>query len=111
MSFDGIFKICLFGDAGCGKTTLAKRYMTNKFISDTKMTIGVSLETKTFKLDEKVGSLEQGKFADLFIVDLNDINFYSAEIESSLFHPLIVQRTKAENIKKVYIKGNQVFKR
>jgi len=53
MSFDAIFKICLFGDAGCGKTTLAKRYMTNQFISDTKMTIGVSLETKTFNLDEK----------------------------------------------------------
>jgi len=66
---------------------------------------------KTFKIDDKVGSLEQGKSADLFMVDLNDINFYSAEIESSLFHPLIVQRTKAENIKKVYIKGNQVFKR
>jgi len=53
MSFDAIFKICIFGDAGCGKTTLAKRYMTNQFISDTKMTIGVSLETKTFKLNEK----------------------------------------------------------
>lgn len=53
MSFDAIFKVCIFGDAGCGKTTLMKRYMTNKFISDTKMTIGVSLETKTFVLDEK----------------------------------------------------------
>lgn len=52
MSFDAIFKVCIFGDAGCGKTTLMKRYMTNKFISDTKMTIGVSLETKTFVLNK-----------------------------------------------------------
>jgi len=53
MSFDAVFKVCIFGDAGCGKTALAKRYMTNKFISDTKMTIGVSLETKVLKLNEK----------------------------------------------------------
>ena len=53
MNFDAIFKICLFGDAGCGKTTLTKRYMTNQFISDTIMTIGVNLETKTFCLGER----------------------------------------------------------
>lgn len=62
MSFDAIFKVCIFGDAGCGKTTLTKRYMTNQFISDTKMTIGVSLETKTFKLDEKKIKLQVWDF-------------------------------------------------
>ncbi len=62
MSFDAIFKICIFGDAGCGKTTLTKRYMTNQFISDTKMTIGVSLETKTFKLDKKKIKLQVWDF-------------------------------------------------
>ncbi len=53
MSFDAIFKVCIFGDAGCGKTALAKRYMTNRFVSDTHMTIGVSLETKKLKIDKK----------------------------------------------------------
>jgi small GTP-binding protein len=50
MMYDAIFKIVIFGDAGCGKTTLLKRYITNLFISDTKMTIGVDFETKTLNL-------------------------------------------------------------
>ncbi|MBY9007455.1 MAG: amidohydrolase family protein [Candidatus Lokiarchaeota archaeon] len=66
---------------------------------------------RNFKLDKKIGSIKKGKSADLFMINLNDINFYSADIDSSLLYPLIVQRTKVENIKKVYIKGNQVFKR
>jgi len=50
---DAIFKICIFGDAGCGKTALTTRYMTSKFVSDTKMTIGVDLQTKELKVDKK----------------------------------------------------------
>lgn len=49
--YDAIFKIVLFGDAGCGKTTLTRRYMTNLFVSDTKMTIGVDFEVKTVEMD------------------------------------------------------------
>jgi len=45
---DAIFKIVIFGDAGCGKTTLTKRFKTDLFISDSQMTIGVDFETKTF---------------------------------------------------------------
>jgi small GTP-binding protein len=56
--FDAIFKIVLFGDAGCGKTTLAKRFMTNKFISDTQMTIGVDLEVKVLNVDSKSVKLQ-----------------------------------------------------
>ena len=47
MMYDAIFKIVIFGDGGCGKTTLLRRYITNLFMSDTKMTIGVDFETKT----------------------------------------------------------------
>jgi small GTP-binding protein len=36
----------------CGKTTLAKRFMTNKFISDTQMTIGVDLQVKVVKVGD-----------------------------------------------------------
>ena len=50
---DAIFKIIIFGDAGCGKTTLTKRFKTEVFISDSQMTIGVDFETKTFKVDGK----------------------------------------------------------
>jgi len=51
MMYDAIFKIVIFGDAGCGKTTLLKRYITDLFISDTKMTIGVDFETKTLSFN------------------------------------------------------------
>jgi len=44
MTYDAIFKVVVFGDAGCGKTTLTKRYVTDLFIPDSKMTIGVDFE-------------------------------------------------------------------
>ncbi len=50
---DAIFKIIIFGDAGCGKTTLTKRFKSDLFISDSQMTIGVDFETKTFEVDGK----------------------------------------------------------
>ncbi len=66
---------------------------------------------RNFKLDKTMGSIEKGKSAEFFIIDLSDINFYSTEMDYNLIYPLIVQRCKPENIKKVYIKGEQVFKR
>ncbi|MFX1590697.1 MAG: hypothetical protein ACFFC1_21400, partial [Promethearchaeota archaeon] len=36
--YDAIFKIVVFGDAGCGKTTLTKRYVSDIFIPDSHMT-------------------------------------------------------------------------
>ncbi len=43
-----IFKICVFGDGGVGKTTLVNRYLSGLFSESTKMTIGVDLATKHF---------------------------------------------------------------
>ena len=43
----------IFGDAGCGKTTLTQRFLTNLFKSDTKMTIGVDFEVKSLEINEK----------------------------------------------------------
>jgi len=56
--YDAIYKVIICGDAGAGKTTLMKRYMTNIFISDTKMTIGVDFEIKTIYLDGKTIKLQ-----------------------------------------------------
>lgn len=50
---DAIFKIVIFGDAGSGKTALTKRFMTDLFISDTQMTIGVDFVIKTIHIDGK----------------------------------------------------------
>ena len=46
-----IFKICVFGDGGVGKTTLVNRYLSGHFSETTKMTIGVDLATKHFMMD------------------------------------------------------------
>jgi small GTP-binding protein len=49
--YDAIFKVVIFGDAGCGKTTLRKRFMTNKYVTNSKSTIGVDFETKHIEVD------------------------------------------------------------
>jgi small GTP-binding protein len=49
--YSSILKVVIFGDAGCGKTTLAKRFMSNIYIPDSTMTIGVDSQYKTLKID------------------------------------------------------------
>jgi small GTP-binding protein len=49
--FDVIFKVVIFGDAGCGKTTLRKRFVSDVFVSDLSKTIGVDFETKVVGMD------------------------------------------------------------
>ena len=61
--YDLLFKVVIFGDAGCGKTTLRKRYMTNVFISDSSKTIGVDFETKVLEMDGLVIKLLIWDFA------------------------------------------------
>ena len=48
----------IFGDAGCGKTTLTQRFLTNLFKSDTKMTIGVDFEVKSMDINGKKVKLQ-----------------------------------------------------
>ena len=56
--YDATYKIVIFGDAGCGKTTLTQRYLTSLFKSDTTMTIGVDFEVKSLEIDEKKVKLQ-----------------------------------------------------
>jgi small GTP-binding protein len=49
--YDAIFKVVIFGDAGCGKTTFTKRFITDKFIPNSHKTIGVDFEIKSFMFD------------------------------------------------------------
>lgn len=51
--YEFIFKIVIFGEVGCGKTSLKKRFMTNVFESDCRRTIGVDFETKEIDVDGK----------------------------------------------------------
>ena len=56
--YDATFKIVIFGDAGCGKTTLTQRFLTNLFVSDSKMTIGVDFEVKSLVVDKQKVKLQ-----------------------------------------------------
>jgi len=42
-----IFSIIIFGDIGCGKTSLVHRFVTNLFVSNCTKTIGVDFEVKS----------------------------------------------------------------
>ncbi|TFG21938.1 MAG: GTP-binding protein [Promethearchaeota archaeon] len=50
ISYDAIFKVVIFGDAGCGKTTLMQRFMTGRFMPGSTMTIGVDFESKCLEV-------------------------------------------------------------
>jgi len=65
--YDSTFKIFLLGDAGCGKTTLTQRFLTNLFISDVldqTMTIGVNFEVKSLSVDDRRIFLQIWEFGD-----------------------------------------------
>ncbi len=52
-----IFKIIVGGAGGAGKTTLLHRYLHDVFRADTKLTVGVTLQTKEIVLEGKRASL------------------------------------------------------
>jgi len=62
-------------------------------------------------LEKEYGSISEGKYADFFLVDLCNPNYYTYKIDSESIYNIIVQRTKSENIKKTYIKGVVEFER
>ncbi len=62
-------------------------------------------------LEKEFGSISEGKYADFFLVDLSDPNYYTYKIDSESIYNIIVQRTRSENIKKTYIKGVVEFER
>ncbi|MFW9939436.1 MAG: Rab family GTPase [Candidatus Thorarchaeota archaeon] len=51
--YDATYKVVLLGDKGVGKKTLAQKFLTNLFKSDTKMTIGVDFEVKSLEIQGK----------------------------------------------------------
>lgn len=60
---DAIFKVCLFGDGGVGKTCLANRYLTGLFKSNSIMTLGVDFLLKTLEIEDKKIALQIWDFA------------------------------------------------
>jgi len=60
---DILFKICIFGDGGVGKTTLLNRYLTGLFKDDSGITIGVDFHLKKLEIEGKRVSLQIWDFA------------------------------------------------
>ncbi|MFX1411699.1 MAG: Rab family GTPase [Promethearchaeota archaeon] len=60
---DAMFKICIFGDGGVGKTTLVNRYMNGVFKGDSTMTIGVDFHVKKLNISGLTVSLQIWDFA------------------------------------------------
>ena len=47
-----VFKIIILGDLSSGKTNIINRYVSNKFVEDSKPTIGVEMFEKNYKIAE-----------------------------------------------------------
>jgi small GTP-binding protein len=58
MTVDYLFKTIIVGDGTVGKTTLTQKFVTGKFQSKYKMTIGVDLSIKIFKLKQGIVKLQ-----------------------------------------------------
>ena len=63
MSDDLMFKVCIFGDGGVGKTTLVNRYLTGLFKDNSSITIGVEFHIKKLDIGGKKISLQIWDFA------------------------------------------------
>ncbi|MFX1449123.1 MAG: Rab family GTPase, partial [Promethearchaeota archaeon] len=61
--YDATFKIIVFGDPGCEKTQLTQRFLTNLFLADQTMTIGVDFEVKSLIVDGQKVKLQIWDFA------------------------------------------------
>ncbi|MFX1257704.1 MAG: Rab family GTPase [Promethearchaeota archaeon] len=59
---DILFKLCIFGDGGVGKTTLINKYLTGLF-KDSKVTIGVDFKIKRLNMYEMKIALQIWDFA------------------------------------------------
>ncbi len=56
------FKLCIFGDAGVGKTTLIQRYLEGVFIATFRETVGMDFYLKKLDIDGKKVSLQVWDF-------------------------------------------------
>jgi small GTP-binding protein len=52
------YKLCIFGNGSVGKTTMLHRYLTNEFILNTKITLGLDIDTKRLSFENSNVTLQ-----------------------------------------------------
>ena len=120
--YDATFKIIIFGDANCGKETLTQRFLTNLFVSDQTMTIGVDFEVKSLSVDEQKVKLQiwdfggeerfrfllptyaRGARGGLFLYDITN---YSSIAHIDDWLGVIRKEIGAEDIFPIIVVGNK----
>ena len=56
--YDATFKIIIFGDPNVGKESITQKFLTNLFVSDSKMTVGVDFEVKSLVVNNQKVKLQ-----------------------------------------------------
>lgn len=94
--YDAVFKVVVFGDVGCGKTTLTQRFLTKNFIPNTFKTIGVNFSATSFMVDGFKVKLMiwdfggEERFRSIFpqyvLGAMGGIMMYDITNQSSLYH-------------------------
>ena len=120
--YDATFKIIIFGDVGCGTTQLTQRFLTNQFVQDQTMTIGVDFEVKSLTVDgQKVklqiwdfGGEERFRFllptylrgarGSMFLYDITN---YSSIAHIDGWLSVIREEFRAEDIFPIIAVGNR----
>ena len=51
-------KVVVVGDSGVGKTNIIKRFISNKFIANSKATVGVEFTNKSYRINDRVFKIE-----------------------------------------------------
>ncbi|MFX0075725.1 MAG: GTP-binding protein [Candidatus Hermodarchaeota archaeon] len=120
--YDATFKIILFGDKDCGKETITQRFLTNLFVSDQTMTIGVDFEVKSLTVDgQKVklqiwdfGGEERFRFllptyvrgarGGLFVYDITN---YSSITHIDDWLSVVKKEIRAEDMFPIIVIGNK----
>ena len=120
--YDAIFKIVIFGEAGTGKVELTQRLLTNLYVTDSKMTIGVDYETKSLNIDDirvrlqiwDFGGEERFRFllptyvrgarGGMFVYDITN---YSTIAHIDDWLTVIKKEIRAEDIFPMLVVGNR----
>jgi len=120
--YDAIFKIVIFGEAGTGKVELTQRLLTNLYVTDSKMTIGVDYETKSLNIDDIRVRLQiwdfggeelfrfllptylRGARGGMFVYDITN---YSTIAHIDDWLTVIKKEIRAEDIFPILVVGNR----